>query len=145
MPPLPLPRFTILLALAAVAATLPACSGDDDPAGPGGNQDAYVGTWTVTSFEAQGMDFIAEGMTLQATLTTSTYSFTVTGDQVGVCGGTATSCTTNGDISATSSQITIDAGDPDAIAFNYTVSGSTMTWTGSIDGIPATITLSKVS
>lgn len=133
-------RRALLTALVALLVALPACSDNDDPAGPGGGQETYVGTWDATSFSGGGMDLIAMGMTLEATFTTSTYSLTVTNDQVELCGGTATSCTTNGPLSATASEITIDAGEPDAVTFDYTVTGSTMTWSGDIDGTAVTIT-----
>jgi len=141
-------RLAVLGALVGLLVTLPACSGDDPsgPGGSGGNQDAYVGTWTAQSFTVQGTDFIAMGMGLQATFTTSTYSLTVTDDIVGICdfAGT-TDCTSTGDLSGTSSQVTFDPGTQDEVVFNYTVLGSSMTFSGSIDGQPVTIVFSKTS
>ena len=146
MSPLRLPRSTILFALVAFAAALSACSDDDNPAGPGGNQDAYVGTWTATSFVIAGMDLIDLGMGVQATLTTSTYSLTVTDDVVGICDQAGSSdCTESGTLSGSGSQVTFDPGTQDQAVFDYTIVGSNMTFTGEIDGEPVSITFHKVS
>ena len=146
MSPLRPPRSTILLALVAFATALSACSDDDNPAGPGGNQDAYVGTWTATSFVVSGMDLIDLGMGLQATFTTSSYSLTVTDDVVGICAESAsTDCTETGDLSGNGSQVTFDPGTADEIVFAYTIVGSNMTITGEIDGEPVSITFRKVT
>lgn len=137
-------RAALLVALAGLVVTLPACSGDD-PAGPNGNQDPYVGTWTAQSFTVEGTDFVAMGFNLQATFTTSTYSLTVTNDVAGICDG-PTSCTLTGDLSGTGSQVTLDPDDPEGtVTFDYTVVGSTMTFTGDIDGSALTIVFSKTS
>lgn len=132
------------LTLAAVAFVLPACS--DDGTGPENDEDAYVGTWNATSFAALGQDFIAQGMTLTGTFTTSTYTFTATADAVGVCGDEGTDdCTTTGPLVADGNQITIDVGTEDAVTFDYAISGNTMTFTGSIDGISAVVVWARAN
>lgn len=143
-------RFSVVLALVAFVAAFPACSGsdnnNDNGTGTGPSSDpAYVGVWDATSFSAFGMNAIDLGMELQAEFTTSMYLLTVTNDQVGICDFAGTSdCTSSGDLSGTSSQVTFDPGTADAVTFNYTISGSTMTFTGSIDGTPVTIVFAKV-
>jgi hypothetical protein len=130
----------------ASAVALSACSDDDNPAGPGGNQDAYVGTWTATSFVVSGMDLVDLGMGLEATLTTSSYSLTVTDDVVGICEGSGSAdCTETGTLSGSGSQVTFDPGTTDEAVFDYTIVGSNMTLTGAIDGEPVSITFHKVS
>ena len=120
----------------ALLGGLAACGDDDDPTGVAGD---LVGTWEVTRFQAVGFaDFISAGMGLTIALTENEYTFTVTNDLVGICGGAA-DCTDSGTHSATSSQITLDPGTPDAITFSYEIQGSTMTWTGSVGGFPVTI------
>jgi len=120
----------------ALLGALVGCGDDDDPTGVAAD---LVGTWEVTRFQAVGFpDFVAAGMSLTITLTEDDYTFTVTNDLVGICEGAA-DCTDSGTYGATSSQITLDPGTPDAITFNYEIQGSTMTWTGSIGGIPVTI------
>ncbi|MGD8496935.1 MAG: hypothetical protein PVF05_12170 [Gemmatimonadales bacterium] len=149
MQPSRIARFPLLLALVGLVAALPACSGsdnNDNGTGTGPSSDpAYVGVWNATSFSAFGMDAIDLGMELQAEFSTSTYLLTVTNDQVGICDAAGTSdCTSSGDLSGTSSQVTFDPGTADAVAFDYTVSGTTMTFTGSIDGAPVSIVFAKV-
>jgi hypothetical protein len=131
--------------LFAATLGLPAC-GDDEPAGPNGGGQAWEGTWNATSFMALGTDAIEDGMTLQGTFTASTYTLTVSNDQVGVCGdGGTPNCTTTGTLAGTSSQITIDAGDEDAVTFNYSISGNTMMWSGSIDGNAVSVTWARAN
>ena len=116
---------------------LVSCSSDDEPTG--NNANPLVGTWHVTSFQALGSDFVQEGMSLTFTINEGgTYSLAVTGDAVGAC-DTGTSCTNTGTWSSTTTTFTLDPGTQDAVTFNYSISGNTMTWTGSIDGNAATI------
>lgn len=123
-----------VLALAVVA--LGACSDDDDPTY---QEPTIVGSWQATSFEALGTNFIAAGMTLDLTMSdTGTYTITVTNDLVDVCGG-ETNCTTTGPYTSTATQITIDAGKEDEVTFDYTVTSTTMTWTGTIDENSVTV------
>jgi len=134
-------RTRAALAIGLLAATLSAC-GDDDPTGVVGD---LVGTWQVTRFQAVGLpDFISAGMTLTLALTENEYTLTVTNDQAGICEGLS-DCADSGTYSATSTQITLDPGTVDAITFSYSISGSTMTWTGSIEGIPVTIEATRIS
>ena len=125
-----------------LVAALAACDDDDNPTGVTAD---LVGTWQVTSFTAPGFpDLIAAGMGLTLTLTENEYTISITNDQADFCDG-ATNCTDSGTYSATSSQITLDPGTVDAITFNYSIQGSTMTWTGSIEGTPVTIVATRTS
>ncbi len=134
-------RIRSLLAASLVVAALAACS-SDKATGP---DPALIGTWNATSFMALGQDLIQQGgMTLEATLTNAnTYTLDVTGDLTGNC-DPGPDCVVTGNYSATAAQITFDPGTVDAVTFNYSIAGSTMTLTGNIGGIPATITLQKV-
>jgi hypothetical protein len=125
----------LLLGLAA------ACSSKDSTSPAA---DPWVGTWHVTSFIVPGLgDVIANGMTLTGTLNNDgTYSLAYANDQVGACNNSS-SCTRTGNYSHSGNTIIIDSGTADATTFNYTISGSTMTWTGTIDGTPVTITMVK--
>ncbi len=139
------PRLGTFLALATALVFATGC-GDDNGTGPG-NTDPVVATWQVSSFSDGTTDFITAGMSMKITLSSSdTYSFMVTNDQVGTCSGNiGSNCTSNGPYTHTSSQLTIDSGTQDAVTFNYTINGSTMTWTGTIDTTPVTITMTKTS
>jgi hypothetical protein len=136
----PTTRSWKLLALAALLPLAASCS-DSETTGPAA--DPLVGTWDVTSFQAFGVDFIEQGMTMRITLTASkTYTVVVTDDALGTC-ETATDCTETGSYSSTSTQITIDPGLEDEVTFNYSIQGTTMTFTGDIDGTPVTIILQR--
>lgn len=135
-------RLALYLALVS-AAPLPllgGCSSDDNGTGPG---SALVATWNATSFSALGQNFIALGMTLRITFASGgTYSINIAGDLIGAC-DQGTSCVNTGSYSATATQVTLDPGTADAVTFNYTIQGQTLTLTGSIDGNQATITLTR--
>lgn len=127
------PTLLVLLSLTAVAA----CS--DDPAGP--DEDPILGTWEATAFVGGGFDFVQLGMDLTITLSSDgMYDFEVTNDQVGICENTGDDCTDEGSFAYTGTTVTIDDEDEESAAFNYTINGSTMTWTGSIDTTAVTIT-----
>lgn len=130
-----LSRLTAAVALAPIAV---AC-GDDD----GTPEDPLVGTWRASSFTAQGTNFIAGGMALTVALNnTGTYTITITNDLIGAC-EPGPNCTQNGNYTSTSTTVTLDPGTVDVITFTYTIQGTTMTWTGSIDNIPATVVFAR--
>lgn len=139
------PRLGVLLPLLAATVLLAGCGSDN---GTGSNNsDPIVASWQVTAFGDGTMDLIAQGMTLKITLKSDdTYQFAVTGDKAGICGdGGTTTCTKTGAYAHTGSQVTIDPGSQDATAFNYSISGNTMTWTGMIDTTAVTIVMVRTS
>jgi hypothetical protein len=140
-----LSRFAASLAVLSLAVFSTACSDDDDDGtGPVDDPEAaLVGTWNATSFVGLGQDFVAQGMGVTLTLTSSnTFTFAVTNDLIGAC-DPDTACSETGSYSATASQITFDPGTVDAETFTYTIQGSTLTVTGSIDGTPVTIAFTR--
>lgn len=138
-------RLGATLALATTLMLVAGCSSNDNGTGPS-NSDPIVASWQVTAFGDATTNLIASGMTLKVTLKDDdTYAFAVTGDLADICGGTTTTCTSTGPYSHTSNQVTIDAGTQDAATFSYSISGNTMTWTGTIDTTPVTITMTKTS
>lgn len=127
------------VAFVTLAVTSLACS-DDETTAP---VDPLIGTWQVSSFQALGEDAILNGMTMSITLETGgDYTFVVTGDQVGIC-GQVSSCTETGDYTSTTTQLVIDPSGGDAVTFTFAIVGSTMTWTGSIDGNAVTVVMTK--
>lgn len=127
-------------ALLLAAAFAPGCS-DDEPTTP---TATLVGTWNATHLTALGTNAISLGMTASVTFTNSNaFTLVITGDLVGFCGESITSCTETGTYTATTTQLTMDPVDGDPITVNYSITGNTMTWTGSLAGIPATVTLAK--
>jgi hypothetical protein len=133
-------RSSLLAPLCAVALTsvVPGCS--DDGTGP---TSPLVGTWNATSFTALGQNLIAQGMTLTLTLTAAgTYTLVVTGDVVDIC-DPGPNCTLTGTYTSTATTITTDPGTADAQTFAYTIQGTTLTFTGSLSGVPATIIFTK--
>lgn len=128
--------LTILLA----ATSLAGCSSDDNGTEP---IPALVATWDATSFNALGQDFVDQGMTFRLTLTASgTYTIEITGDLIDMCDG-ADSCSAVGTYSATTTQVTFDPLTAEAVTLSYTIQGATLTFTGNISGVPASIVLVK--
>ena len=117
-----------------------ACSGNESTS-PDSN--ALVGNWQVTSFEALGIDFIQEGMSVELRLSAAgTYTFVIANDAFGFC-ETGTTCTDTGRFSSTSTQITMDAGTEDEITFNYSLRGTTLTLTTDVEGTQLTMVLQR--
>jgi hypothetical protein len=128
-------------ALVVLLPVLVSCSSDDDD--PAGLSDPLVGTWNATSFVAGTDDVIALGMDLSIAFSAAdTYTLTVTNDLIEARDGAA-DCTQTGSYAATSTQLTIDPGTVDSITFGYTIQGNTLTLTGSMDGIPVTVVLTR--
>lgn len=118
--------------------------GSDGGNGPGGGVvAALVATWDVTSFVAGGTDLVQSGMGLSMALdNTGGYTLDYTNDQTGNCDPNP-DCTNTGAWSATGTKMTFDPGTPDAVTLNYTVQGTTLTLTGTIDITPVLITAEK--
>ena len=137
------PVLTQRYKLFAVAVLLPlamACS-DDEPTGPAA--DPLVGTWQTTSIQVLGVDLVEQGMSIELTLTAArTYTVLVTGDLIGSC-DPVSDCTDTGTYSFTPNQITMDAGTEDEVTFNYATQGTTMTFTGDVEGTPITMVLQR--
>lgn len=116
------------------------------PTGPNGQTNALVGTWNATSFMAMSTDFIAAGLSMSFTFASDgTYSFTVSGDTLGVfCTGT-TSCTNLGTWDTSGGTLTLDRGTSDETSVSYSISGSTLSVSGTIESTPFTATFQKVS
>jgi len=130
-----------LWALVGLPVLIAACGGDDGMTSS--NPAEIVGNWNATSFVAGGVDGIALGMTAGFSFTSNTYSFSITNDQFNLCGGPS-SCSDGGTYSATGTSVTLDPGTVDAVTLNYSVSGTTLSVSGSIDGTPISITFQKV-
>jgi hypothetical protein len=127
-----------------IAASITACGSDGDGNVGTGPNNALYDSWNATSFQALGTDFIADGMTLVITFNVAgTYTLDITNDLIGACDPDP-DCTTGGDFTGSASQITLDPGSPDEVTFNYSIVGTTLTLTGSIEGNPVTITLERV-
>jgi hypothetical protein len=148
------PRSLLLAGLCVTATLAPALSGcgsDGGGTGPngggGGTNPALHATWNATSFGVLGVgDLIANGMTMVVTLAPGgTYTISFTNDVVGLCDpDPGPDCTFTGTYSSTASTLTLDPGTIDETTFNYTIVGTTVTLTGTIDGAAVTIVLQKV-
>jgi len=144
-------RHAGIFFLVAAFALLPSACGDDSTEPE--DDPTITGTWTITSFQAMGTDFIAQGLGVTVTIagseTSGTIQFSFQNDlAMTFCEEEQTTSCIDGPnpFQATASQITLDPGDPeDELTLNYAITGGgdTMTWTGIIDGIPATIVLSR--
>ncbi len=137
-----IPRSLLVAGLCLSASLTPALTGCSSDGG-NGPSNSLSGDWDVTSFMVMGTDVIADGMTFSMSLSGGTYTFDVTNDLIGICDPDP-DCTDSGPYSQTGSTITFDPGDPDEVTLNFTLQGTTATLTGSIDGNPVTITLTKI-
>ena len=127
--------------LAGLGVLAASCSDDEeDFLGP---PTPVVGTWSATSVTVNGEDLIANGMILNATFDDSgVYVFHVIGDAMGLCGEGVSECDVTGAYTATTTQITLNPGEGQ-IVINYVTTGETMTLTGALTGVDATIVLDK--
>lgn len=127
----------------ALAGAIAGCSDDEGTTAPGVNP-AVLGTWNATSFLVAGVDLIAQGVDVTLTLNSNgTYGFDVTNDQGGALCDQGTACSDPGTYTATDTQIFLDAGTTDATTLSYSISGTTMTVTGTVDGQALVIVFSK--
>ena len=138
-------RQTIHSAILSLALTsaVAGCSSDEGGTTPGVNP-AVVGTWNATSFVVGPDDLIALGMGMSFVFNNDgTYSLNFTNDQGGLCDPGEVNCSESGTYTASDTQILLDAGTVDSATLNYTISGSTMTVTATIDGSDITVVLDK--
>jgi hypothetical protein len=116
-----------------------ACGGDSN----GPNSNALVGTWDATSFNDGTVDIIQQGEEITITFQSNgNYSVEITNDVAGLC-DVGTSCTLTGPYSSGSGTVTLDPGTQDETVFDYTITGTTLTLTGNIDGTDVTIVLQR--
>jgi Lipocalin-like domain len=107
------------------------------------SQPELVGTWNATSLVVDGFDYMDNGMTLSYTFSDGGgYSYTVAGDALGFC-DPGPNCNDAGDYTATTSQITFDAGTADEETYSYTINGSTLVITATFEGAVFTFTFQK--
>ncbi len=137
-------RRSTLAGMLLTSLVVVAC-GDDDSSGPdgGGPADDLIGTWEATSIQTPVSDLIALGLTFEVTLSDDSYTYVVTGDGLGAFCEEELSCTVTGDYTATATTVTLDPGTVDALTLNWTLSGSTLTLTGTIDETPVTFVFQK--
>ena len=139
-------RFHQVLPLAlalSVAPVLVGCGGDEEGTGP--NVSEFVGTWSATSFVADGTDIVAGGTTITFTFTETTYSFAVTGDTNNFfCDPGVTVCGDNGDLGSTSGSLIFDPGTADEVSLSFDITGDVLTVSGTVDGISLSATFQKV-
>lgn len=135
--------ITITIALSSLLLT--AGCGDDDPTGTG-SSNPLVGTWNATSFVVGGFDLIDAGATFSLTLAAGgTESSTITGDTSMFFCETTVDCTDSGTWTSTSTTLTFDPGTVDEFTVTYTISGSTLNFSGTIESTLLSGTFTKVS
>jgi hypothetical protein len=128
--------------LMIVLALAPACGDEDDNSmNPGG--PSLAGTWEADTFSAGGTDYVPTGLSVTLTLTATTYVLDVTGDTNNVICEMTTDCVDSGTLSFTSTVLTFDPDDPEAVTLNYTVTDTTLTLTGSIEGTALSATFTR--
>ena len=123
-------RMAAAFAIASIAPMVVGC-GDDNIVDP---DLALLGSWNATVLLVDGEDLIDGGMTLSFTFNANgEYSYSVTGDLLEFCEAVA-ACSDGGDFTATGTQFTLDPGTLDEVLLSYSVTGSTLTVTGTVDG-----------
>ena len=142
-------NFAALALVLCVTPLLLGCPGDDPEnggnGGTGPNASAFVGSWSATTFVADGTDIVAAGTSITFDFTETTYSFSVTGDTSEFfCDTGVTSCGDGGDISSAATTITFDPGTEDEVTLTYNVTGDVLTISGTIDGETLTATLQRI-
>ena len=125
------------------------CSSDEATTGTGtgtGTGNAVVGTWNATSLHAQGgMNLIAQGMAFSLVFNSNgTFAHTTTNDMAGFCDPGMANCGDSGPYTASDRQFTLDAGTSDAITFDYSIAGTRMTITGTVNGTAFIFDMDKV-
>lgn len=132
-------RRSILIAALCLAPFVAGCS--SDRATGLVISDSIFGDWTVTSFVVFGQNVWQPGWVMSWTLREDgTFSSSASGPGI-EC--ETPSCAETGSYSHTSSQITLFPGTPAALVFEYVQEGSTMTWTGTIDGVLSTMVMKR--
>jgi len=110
--------------------------------------EAFVGDWFVTSFVVDGVDLVtAPGSTLNVSFgfySDGSYQLIVGGDTSGLLCDLAQSCNEQGDFSFSGNVITLDPGTADALDLQFTVSGDTLTISGTLDGTPFTASFERI-
>lgn len=130
-------RSAYVLLTAFIPLTIGCGDGVEPPPG-------LVGTWDATSLVVDGFDLMDDGMTLSFTFTSGgEYSYVVTGDLLDFCNPGQSACSDGGDIEATGSQITFDPGTIDEETFSYSIVGTTLTVSATIDGSTFMFTFEK--
>ncbi len=137
-------RRTISAAILTLALgwTVAGCSSDEGGTTPGVNS-AVVGTWNATSFIVWGTDLIPPLIMSLVLNGNGAYSLNFSNDQGDLCDAGQTSCGETGTYKASNTQIILDAGSVDEATLNYSIVGTTMTVTATIDASSFVIILTK--
>jgi hypothetical protein len=151
--PAALLRAGVLLAFLLGAAS--GCGNDDNPASPGDGSDGseLAGTWQASSFVVDGTDGIQQGMSVAITFTVTgsstlrgavgTFSVTITNDVLDLCDG-ASSCTPSGMFEVDAGSVVFDPGTEGELAWQYSVDGSTLSLTTTIEGSLVEVTATQM-
>lgn len=133
-------RLTVLLVpLAMACATEP----EEDPV-----IDApFLGNWDASSFVVNGEEFIVPGQSfvIFGFFSDGSYGFSVGGDDDGDICDVPPTCLDDGDFDYTSTVIILDPGTADELRLSYTVSGNTLTVSGTLNGTAFSATFEKIA
>jgi hypothetical protein len=136
-----LPRVSGYAALLVTLAIVPltfTCAGEE---GLGPEADPLIGNWDATTFVVDGSDLIADGAAIFFSFfDDGGYFFSVNNETSGLlCEGVA-SCTDEGDFDVVGGTIVFDPGTVDEVSLSFTISGNTLTVSGSIVGFSLSAT-----
>jgi hypothetical protein len=128
------------------------CGGDDNPADSGAGSDGseLAGSWTATSFTADGNDGIDLGMLVTMTFAVSssssalravsgTWTVDIANDVMDLC-DSGPDCISSGAFEVVDGSLVFDPGTQDELTWAYSVTGTTLSMSASIDGTAVVIT-----
>lgn len=109
-------------------------------------QEAFLGDWISTSFVVDGLELMTPPSDFYLSwgfYSDGSYQLIAGVDDIGFICDLGTSCRDDGDFTFTGNVITLDPGTADEFGFQYSVSGNTLTVSGSVDGTPFSATFER--
>jgi hypothetical protein len=113
------------------------CGGDESTTEP--VPTALLGSWVAISMMAGTQDLAVQGMNLSVHFSADgEYSYLISDDLLGMCEA-GPDCNGWGEFSATATRLILDPGTSEAQSFAYSISGDTLTLTGSVQGVAVSL------
>lgn len=135
-------RHGVLIAALVIAPLTLGCGED----GPTSVPVPLLGVWDATTFVADGVDLVADGTFISFSFfDDASYAFAVTNDVNGIVCDVPPNCSDSGDFETTGNTLVLDPGTVDELTMTYSVSGTTLTVSGTIQGVTFSAAFDKVA